>query len=251
MNTSQIILEQYTRLRDSGMTVKNALSVLRDDIEALSEEEKQTLARRLRQLEGNSEAPPVATAATDDTATRKPVIKRLKSAPASQETITCPNCGKSNKKNELLCYACGHLLVSGASEFETRTLRDAEESDREYFGEDSALVLRVRDSGRIYELYPGASQNELIIGRSAPGSAMMPDVDLVDETGALKGVSRLHLTIRYDLQYHTLSVFDLGSANGSFINGQRLHPHEVRVLRDGDEMRLGTLAITVAFRHVH
>lgn len=248
MNTSQVILEQYTRLRDSGMTVKNALSVLRDDIEALSEEEKQTLARRLRSLEGSAEAP-AKSEDLEQTAIRKPVIKRIKATPPNPDWITCPNCGKNNKKNELLCYACGHLLVSGVSEYETNTLHDAMGADREYFAEDSVLVLRVRDSGRVYELQPGLAKNEQVIGRSAPGSAMVPDVDLAEETGAQKGVSRLHLTIRYDLQYHTLSVFDLGSANGSYINGQRLHPHEVRVLRDGDEMRLGTLALTVAFRH--
>ena len=44
-------------------------------------------------------------------------------------------------------------------------------------------------------------------------------------------------------------VSDLGSANGSFINGQRLLAKEIRVLRHGDELRLGKLVMTVSFRH--
>ena len=44
-------------------------------------------------------------------------------------------------------------------------------------------------------------------------------------------------------------VADLGSANGSYINGQRMMPKEVRVLRHGDELRLGKLVLLASFRH--
>jgi predicted component of type VI protein secretion system len=42
-------------------------------------------------------------------------------------------------------------------------------------------------------------------------------------------------------------VTDLGSANSTFLNGQRLMPHEPRVLRDNDEVRLGRLVFRVNF----
>ncbi|MGQ9888628.1 MAG: FHA domain-containing protein [Aggregatilineales bacterium] len=77
----------------------------------------------------------------------------------------------------------------------------------------------------------------------------MPNIDLADQEGDSVGVSRLHLALRYDARYHTISVFDMGSANDTYINGQRLHAHEVRVLCDGDELRLGRLALAVSFRH--
>jgi pSer/pThr/pTyr-binding forkhead associated (FHA) protein len=41
---------------------------------------------------------------------------------------------------------------------------------------------------------------------------------------------------------------DLNSSNKTYINGQRVHPHEVRALRDGDELRLGKIIFTVAFK---
>ena len=50
-------------------------------------------------------------------------------------------------------------------------------------------------------------------------------------------------------EHATVLVSDLGSANGSFINGQRMMPKEVRVLRHGDELRLGKLVLLASFRH--
>jgi pSer/pThr/pTyr-binding forkhead associated (FHA) protein len=48
---------------------------------------------------------------------------------------------------------------------------------------------------------------------------------------------------------NTVVIVDLDSVNHTYINGQRLHPKEVRVLRDGDELRLGKLSIKVTFKH--
>jgi pSer/pThr/pTyr-binding forkhead associated (FHA) protein len=39
----------------------------------------------------------------------------------------------------------------------------------------------------------------------------------------------------------------MNSANGTFVNGQRLHPQEVRVLRHGDELRLGRMVFQTLF----
>jgi len=44
-----------------------------------------------------------------------------------------------------------------------------------------------------------------------------------------------------------VQAFDLGSANGSFLNGQRLYPNEKRIVRDSDELRLGRLVMRVRF----
>ena len=41
----------------------------------------------------------------------------------------------------------------------------------------------------------------------------------------------------------TLTLVDLGSVNGTHLNGQRLVPNQPRVLRDGDEIRLGRLVV--------
>ncbi len=170
---------------------------------------------------------------------------------ASLDWITCPHCGKSSQRHEVLCYACGRLLTPTNTECETQALTETNDlsHSNDFFGEETVLILRARATGRTYETRPQRSDHEIVIGRSTSGSAVIPDIDLADQDSSKLGVSRLHLSLRYDAQYHTVSVFDMGSLNGTYINGQRLHTHEVRVLRDADELRLGRLVLGVAFRH--
>lgn len=86
----------------------------------------------------------------------------------------------------------------------------------------------------------------LIIGRLDPETGASPDVDLLEYGAGEKGVSRRHVAItRRD---DTLYLVDLGSPNGTFLNDVRLFPHQPRVLRDGDTIRIGriNLHITLA-----
>ena len=45
-----------------------------------------------------------------------------------------------------------------------------------------------------------------------------------------------------------LNLIDLGSVNGTYLNGQRLIPNQPRVLRDGDEIKFGKLVCYVYFK---
>ena len=165
--------------------------------------------------------------------------------------IACPNCNTKNKANEIFCYACGHLMDSGQGFHSTRSFSDANMANMspEHFDKDSLLILRVRESGAFFKLRPQSYSHELVVGRSSSNTAMNPDVDLTEENADEFGVSRLHLAIQYMIENSTLTVFDLGSANGSFINGQKLHPSEKRILRNGDELRLGRMVIRAEFEH--
>ncbi len=239
MTQTDQILGEYLRLRADGLDTKTVLGRLRADIEKLDESAKQSLARQLRALEARQNK--ITT-----------TISALETSEIELIWINCPHCGKSNQKHELLCYACGRLLERANSQNETHALAETNDLtlSEDFFGQDSVLLLRVRDSDVTFEVRPQiVEQHEVIIGRGSAGSALIPDIDLASIDGEQYGVSRLHLSVRYQPKYHTLSIFDLGSANGSYINGQRLHPHEVRVLRHGDELRLGRLMLTVAYRH--
>jgi hypothetical protein len=169
--------------------------------------------------------------------------------PTGDTEIKCPNCGKFNPRKEVVCYSCGQLLEQTAQE--TRALAETNDLSysEDFFGQDSVMMLRVRATDHAFTIRPQKSDHEMVIGRSAAGSPVVPDIDLAMDGGEKLGVSRLHLSIRYDNKSHTLSVLDMGSANGSYINGQRLHPHEVRVLRDQDEIRLGKMMMVVSFQH--
>ncbi len=210
---------------------------------------------------GNSPTP-APTNGTTKTPTPAPVvtvtpnIPNLAPPPPAPEAedvvwVNCPHCGKTNQRHEVFCYSCGQLLEPVKGAYDTRVLGEATSTplDSEHFGTDSVLVLRVRGSTENYETRPQNSDHEIIIGRSSKGSVLAPDIDLTNKQASDLGVSRLHLSIRFDKEHEAILVSDLGSANGSYINGQRMMAKEVRVLRHGDELRLGKLVLLASFRH--
>jgi hypothetical protein len=252
------IFSEYARMRENGLDAKSALHALRVYIEPLEKQDKQHLAQQVRTWE-NGQATPEATPSRIQSL-KDPRPSSIKKLNVSQEAaqpvevatwVNCPNCGKTNQKHEVFCYACGQLLEPTKGAYDTKHFADSDSSlfKDDYFGPDSVLALRVRGSSANYETRPQLRDHELVIGRSTSGSAMAPDIDLADQKGSDLGVSRLHLSIKYDGEHNTVHVADLGSANGSFINGQKLHPKESRVLRHGDELRLGKLMLKVSFRH--
>lgn len=128
---------------------------------------------------------------------------------------------------------------------------DFEESEPRWgtahFGSRMNLLLFVRGVKEPFVFDAGAI-TELVIGRFDPDSGQSPDVDLEDFGAAEKGVSRRHATIiRREGQ---LNLVDSGSDNGTYLNGQRLVAHQPRILRDGDDIRLGHLVVRVKFARI-
>lgn len=251
MEYLQHIVSEYAQIRESGLDVKAAMQSLRPYVEPLEKQERDELITLLRQWEAMS-VPAAQPAGAEHQMGGRPssVIRPLAPPAPAEKIITCSNCGRQNKAADVFCPACGHLLEGIAGAFDTKHFNDETEllSD-EYYAPDSTLVLRVRDFDYQYSVRPQGQPHEMIIGRSAGHSAMMPDVDMSECGGADMGVSRLHMSIRYNPDDNTIQIYDLGSANGSFINGQKLHPREVRVLRHRDELRLGRMVVQVQFLH--
>ncbi len=92
----------------------------------------------------------------------------------------------------------------------------------------SPLVLRVDD--------------QVVLGRYTPDNPGRPPVDLEPFDAYEKGVSRLHAAIRR-VEDGGYVVVDLGSTNGTVVNGEPLTPHEPFRLQNGDLIRLGALNI--------
>ncbi|MBC7810552.1 MAG: FHA domain-containing protein [Burkholderiales bacterium] len=263
INEVQEIFREYVRMREGSLDSKSALRTLKPYIEMLREAQREQLANFIREWEG--EDAPHEQPAPNSAPTRPKRPKEMESMPTMRgvhgetipndgvsgevEWIQCPYCGKSNQRHEVFCYSCGNMLEVVKGEYETRELEDhVNLPDEDYFGPESVLVLKVRKSQHTYEIRPQRRTNEIVIGRST-GTAMMPDIDLAGEEASEQGVSRLHVAIRYNAKHHSVNLTDLGSVNGSYINGQRLRPQEVRALRNGDELRLGKLVVQVYFRH--
>ena len=98
-------------------------------------------------------------------------------------------------------------------------------------------------SGRLVER---VHQHTLhLIGRRDPDTGIIPSVDLTEENAVELGVSRKHaIIVRRDGAVH---IADNNSANGTFLNGQRLVADRLRVLRDGDDVRVGKIVLRVTF----
>ncbi len=165
----------------------------------------------------------------------------------------CPHCGKSNPQGGTHCYACGHILLSALRDVlpvETTQLDDVVEAleprrrwGTAYFNQESRLQFTMRETGEVLLV---KISGELTVGRAHEVlNAPQPDVDLSKYEAFEKGVSRVHAVMRRD--HDTISVSDLGSANGTYLNNQRILPYEVRILRDNDDLRLGRLVIRVTF----
>jgi hypothetical protein len=158
----------------------------------------------------------------------------------------CDNCGKVNAEGEAYCYACGHVLPAGLAALKTHSL--SEEGDLRpqirwgtaYFGDHMLLRLRVNGTGEIIETL---FERECVLGRAVRD--LTPDLDLTPYRANDLGVSRRHAKLTR--QSATIMVQDLGSVNGTFLNGIALLPFQPRVLRNEDELSLGRLLLRISF----
>ncbi len=158
-------------------------------------------------------------------------------------SITCPVCGYENDTEQTLCLRCNAVLHP-----ETNKLPQAEEYDiPPNWGTKEAgkrVYLHVHGHSESIEIAL-ADGMELVIGRRDPNSNHLPSIDLSHYEGDKLGVSRKHAILTYEDDY--LKLEDLNSANFTYLNGQKLVPNHARLVRDGDEMRLGRLKLLVQF----
>lgn len=166
--------------------------------------------------------------------------------------LNCPYCGHNNREGTLFCEECGQTLFgdqTGAMAA-TKQLQNVPDElgmkatwGTARFSRDASIIVHVRDAADPIVLKP---QQETVFGRMDPNSDIGPDLDMSPFGALEKGVSRTHAAVRRGED--TLTLVDLGSVNGTFLNGQRLSPNQPRVLRDGDEIRLGKLVIHIYFK---
>lgn len=83
----------------------------------------------------------------------------------------------------------------------------------------------------------------LTIGRADTSTRINPNIDLTPYFGVQLGVSRFHAEIMFtNGRFH---LKDMGSTNGSRINGKKIPPYRLVPFRSGDEIRLGHFTMIV------
>lgn len=101
------------------------------------------------------------------------------------------------------------------------------------------MALRMIDSSVTLPLEPG----EHTLGRTTGQQPILPDIDLTPYQAYQEGVSRLHATIK--VAADEISITDLGSVNGTYVNGKKLPAHQPRILQEGDTILLGKLKMQI------
>ena len=128
--------------------------------------------------------------------------------------ITCANCGRVNKPGARFCAGCGTPLTA------TPTARLLCSSPR---GSWEKTIDKV----------------PLRIGRRDPRQSHFPELDLAEHDRGI--ASRNHALIdRHSAGY---TVTDLGSTNGTLLNGKPLPAHVARPLRSGGRIKIGEVEI--------
>jgi pSer/pThr/pTyr-binding forkhead associated (FHA) protein len=171
--------------------------------------------------------------------------------------ILCPNCHHQEVAGALFCSECGAQLVSSdrmatqsipknTSEILIPALDNAPATNTPVppAGVPDAVVsLYLVDSGQIIHL---AGRSEFTLGRVADNQPILPDVDFSAFEAYSQGVSRLHASLK--IINSRVVITDLGSSNGTRVNGQKIMPHIDYLLNHGDVIALGKLKIQVLIR---
>jgi len=166
--------------------------------------------------------------------------------------IVCTNCKHDNMDGAMFCAECGAQLLGqdlttqniSTEEFRSSLPRVDQDSYQPFDGRDAWGSLHLLDTGQVLPL---SARNEFTLGRVSEGQPIMPDIDLSPYQAYAGGVSRLHAVIKQS--GGRILLMDLGSANGTYINGKRLQANVEQALNHGDIVALGKLKIQILVKN--
>lgn len=168
--------------------------------------------------------------------------------------IPCSNCQHANMAGSLFCSECGSPLraadslstqqIDTGQMHEVRVRKDAAQpATRADESLDSWVTLHLLDTG---QMLPLTERSEYTLGRISEGQPIMPDIDLAPYQAYARGVSRLHAVMKREGS--RVFLMDLGSSNGTYVNGKRLAPNVDHALANGDVVALGKLKFQILLK---
>lgn len=161
----------------------------------------------------------------------------------------CVNCNAVYGTNDLYCTHCGYILPHALNNDAAKTRHFGNPLDHPldlqwgtgYFHYRARLFLRLTDSDTVIPVPFNTAS--VVLGRKS--DSYTPDVDLTPFDGIDLGVSRRH--VRIDRLKDSLQVTDLESANGTYLNRDRLEPGVPHPLRNRAVLQLGKMILRVQF----
>lgn len=187
------------------------------------------------------------------------------------DLIQCPHCLHLNSPTAVVCEACGasfddsddDVTTTGklpelepgaiASELPlsttTRRVDPGPEENIPRWGgaqinEKTQVVAHVLHHDRTVTV-DVQETGTVLLGRVKNVEVGISCLDLSEFEAVEAGVSRKHA--RFDLKDYSLYIMDLDSTNGTYLNGLRILPNQPRIVRDGDEIRLGRMRLQILF----
>lgn len=231
------LLSLYTSLRRTGSSVSTAQDKLRGLVLQLELADRKELLKAIQDWETEQgKDVEQRNAAKDVFRSQRPTTENVLNP--LHGIVSCPTCGKKNDSAETVCAYCGGWLKPTEISLPTKTMADS------WFGPDSKLCLTINGVVHPVEI---SVRSVVTFGRHTPDDDTA-NVNLAEYRGDVFGVSRLHASIKY--QNNSLTIVDLRSTNHTFLNDHQLKDGEALTLSNGDNIRLGNLEISVAFKHL-
>ncbi len=149
--------------------------------------------------------------------------------------------GHENPEGSAFCDECGERLDSSSAAAQPAVAVAPAPSNMGASagtGADSTAKLIVVADNFIFDV---PNKPEVLIGREDPLSDIYPDLDLTEHGGEEGGVSRMHAKLLNSGGQWSLE--DENSTNSTFLNRQKLAAKTPTPVKDGDEIRLGKVAL--------
>lgn len=224
--SDELIREQYRKLvqqylwdREKFARLNRAFEVLSNP-EQRAEYDKQAAIARPRPDLSTLAVPPSDTAPTVIGTPAQELLTTQQIADIGRTQmgvrVVCPVCKTETSAIDGYCEECGYALEGAEGVQELPPLEVPE------------LPMLVDAQGNTYTLRPGVNT----VGR------LNADVLLPDPS-----VSRSHA--RITVQNETVTLEDVGSTNGTFVNGQKLTPQVPVTLTNGAEVTFGGARLTL------
>lgn len=203
----------------------------------------------------------------------------------SAKKIECEHCGAENRVGALICVGCHRILTINGKigtgqlnkdkqgtgklrnldqdkdatkptrpEHTTLNLKRILETDTPLPTENNNAygtgtlkmpTIRLFVHGYGTDVSYEFARREMMLGRADSQRNLLPEIDLSQFDAYKFGVSRCHALLRRDGS--RVFIQDLGSSNGTFLNGKRLNAQSPHIVHDGDTIRLGTLVLQIFF----
>ncbi len=163
--------------------------------------------------------------------------------------ITCPSCGYKDYEGALFCTECGtrlhstsHLLTQVIAS-DTGSFTPPPPPEKPVNAPERVVELILLDHDAVIPLFQG---QQVVLGRAVQGGSHTPDLDLSAFGAYQAGVSRRHALLHFDGD--SLTITDLQSSNGTWVNEKRIPSRQPVWLQHGDVVRLGKLKFQIVFR---